>query len=85
MVETDYLTETGALWLEFVDVGAGSGGLTSTICRRIHDAGFKLKFRLWFVDLEPADPVRFFRERKSRGVVDSLLYLGDDYFSGESI
>jgi hypothetical protein len=79
LAEAYYLTETGALWLEFLDVGAGSGGLTSALCRQIHDAGFKLKFRLWFVDLEPADPVRFFRERKSRGSIDSLLYLGDDY------
>jgi hypothetical protein len=67
--------------LEFVDVGAGSGGLTSAICRQIHDAGFKLKFRLWFADLEPADPARFFGDRKLRGVVDSLLFLGDDYRS----
>ena len=80
-METDHLTDSGALWLELVDVGAGSGGLTSAICRQIHDAGFKLKFRLWFVDLEPADPARFFGDKKSRGVVDSLLYLGDDYRS----
>jgi hypothetical protein len=81
ILETDHLTDSGSLWLEFVDIGAGSGGLTSAICRQIHDAGFKLKFRLWFVDLEPADPARFFGDKKSRGVVDSLLYLGDDYRS----
>jgi len=81
ILEADQLTGSGSLWLEFVDVGAGSGGLTSAICRQIHDAGFKLKFRLWFVDLEPADPTRFFGDKKSRGVVDSLLYLGDDYRS----
>jgi hypothetical protein len=79
--ETDHLTDSGSPWLEFVDVGAGSGGLTSAICRQIHDAGFKSRFRLWFVDLEPADPARFFGDKKSRGVVDSLLYLGDDYRS----
>jgi hypothetical protein len=81
ILETNHLTDSGRLWLEFVDVGAGSGGLTSAICRQIHDAGFKLRFRLWFVDLEPADPARFFGDKKSRGVVDSLLYLGDDYRS----
>jgi hypothetical protein len=81
MVEADHLTDAGSLWLEFVDIGAGSGGLTSAICRHIHDRGFKLKFRLWFVDLEPADPARFFGDKESRGVVDSLLYLGDDYRS----
>ena len=71
----------GSLWLEFVDVGAGSGGLTSAICRQIHDAGFKQKFRLWFVDLDAANPARFFRDSKSRNIVDSLQYLGDDYRS----
>lgn len=68
-------------WLEFVDIGAGSGGLTAAICRQIHDAGFGLRLRLWFIDLEPADPTRFFGDRKSRGIVDSLQYLGDDYRS----
>jgi hypothetical protein len=81
ILETDHLTDSRVIWLEFVDIGAGSGGLTSTICRQIHNAGFKLKFRLWFVDLEPADPARFFGDKKSRVVVDSLLYLGDDYRS----
>jgi hypothetical protein len=79
MVESDQLTDSVSLWLEFVDVGAGSGGLTSAICRQIHDMGFKLKFRLWFVDLEIADPARFFGDKKLRRIVDSLSYLGDDY------
>ena len=48
IVEADQLTDSGTIWLEFVDVGAGSGGLTSAICRQIHDMGFKLRFRLWF-------------------------------------
>ena len=81
IVEADQLTDSGTLWLEFVDVGAGSGGLTSTICRQILDMGFKSKFWLWFVDLEPADPTRFFRDKKLRGIIDSLLFLGDDYRS----
>ncbi|MHB8105615.1 MAG: hypothetical protein ACYDG5_08805, partial [Dehalococcoidales bacterium] len=80
-LETDQLSDTESLWLEIVDVGAGSGGLTSAICRQFNDAGFKLKFRLWFVDLETANPARFFCDRKSRSVVDSLQYLGDDYRS----
>lgn len=41
--------------------------------------GFDPKFRLWFVDLEPADPTRFFRTKKLRSFVDSLTFLGDDY------
>jgi len=81
IVEADQLTDSGTRWLEFVDVGAGSGGLTAVICRQIHDMRFKLKFRLWFADLEPADPARFFRDKKLRGAVDSMLFLGDDYRS----
>jgi hypothetical protein len=81
ILEANQLTNPESPWLEFIDIGAGSGVLVSAICRQIHDAGFKLKFRLWFVDLEPADPARFFGDKKSRGVVDSLLYLGDDYRS----
>lgn len=79
VLQAEQLTDARCLWLEFVDVGAGSGGLASAICRQIHETGFKLKFRLWFVDLEPANPARFFGDKESRGVVDSLLYLGDDY------
>jgi len=81
ILETNQLAAPESPWLEFVDVGAGSGGLTSAICRQIHDAGFKSKFRLWFVDLEPADPARFFTDKKSRRIVDSLSYLGNDYRS----
>ncbi len=81
IVETDQLNDCRTLWLEFVDVGAGSGGLTSAVCRQIQKMGFKPKFRLWFVDMEPADPARFFRDRKLRSAVDSLLFLGDDYRS----
>ena len=31
------------------------------------------------MDLEPADPARFFRDKKIRGNVDSLSFLGEDY------
>lgn len=76
-------TESKTFALEFVDVGAGSGNLASAICRQIQvlgaSMGFNPKFRLWFVDLEPADPARFFRAKKLRGFVDSLTFLGDDY------
>jgi hypothetical protein len=81
ILEANQLTDSRFPRLELIDVGAGNGGLASAICRQIHDAGFKFKFRLWFVDLEPADPARFFGDKKSREVVDSLLYLGDDYRS----
>jgi len=81
IAKANQMDDSGTIWLEFVDVGAGSGGLTSAICRQIHDMGFKLRFRLWFIDLEPADPARFFRDTKLRGAVDSLSSLGDDYRS----
>jgi len=79
IIQATESSESETIFLELIDVGAGSGGLTSAICRQIHDMGFKLKFRLWFVDLEPADPARFFRDKKLRGTVDSLLFLSDDY------
>ena len=73
--------EAEATPLEFVDVGAGSGNLAASICRQILDMKLKPRFRLWFVDLEPANPVRFFRAKRLRTVVDSLSFLGDDYRS----
>ena len=75
--------ESGTIEVEFIDVGAGSGSLTSSLCRRIHAMGEAMGsstiFRVWYVDLEPADPVRFFRAKKLRRLVDSLTFLGDDY------
>jgi len=75
--------ESRTLPLERIDVGAGSGSLASSLCRQIHrlgtSMGFNPKFRLWFVDLEPADPARFFRAKRFRGLVDNLAFLGDDY------
>ncbi len=77
--------ESETILLELIDVGAGSGNLSAAICRQIQEigksAGFNPKFRLWFVDLEPADPARFFRDRELRGTIDSLTFLGDDYRS----
>jgi hypothetical protein len=67
--------------LELIDIGAGSGGLTASICRQILKMGIKPRFRLWFVDLEPSDPARFFRTKKIRAFIDSLTFLGDDYRS----
>ncbi len=70
---------TGVSSLEFVDIGAGSSSLTATLCHKIQETGFNLKFQLWFVDLEPADPARFFHNNNSKTFLDSLTYLGDDY------
>lgn len=75
--------EAKSFTLEFVDVWAGTGGLTSSLCRQIQvlgaSMGFIPRFRVWFVDLEPADPTRFFRAKKMSGAIDSLMFLGDDY------
>ena len=75
----------GTLLLELVDVGAGSGSLASRLCHYVQKVGaaegFTPKFRLWSVDLEIADPTRFFRKKNLRSLVDSLFYLGDDYRS----
>ena len=43
------------------------------------NTGINPRFRLWFVDLEPGDPVRFFRIKNIKGAIDSLEYAGDDY------
>jgi hypothetical protein len=64
---------------ELVDIGAGSGSLSAAICREIKNAGLKPRLRLWFVDLEPADPARFFRNKRLRVLADNLTFVGDDY------
>jgi hypothetical protein len=83
IIQASKLGKSGNIFLEFVDVGAGSGSLSAAISRQIQEmgksTGFSPKFRLWFVDLEPADPARFFRDKKIRGNVDSLSFLGEDY------
>jgi hypothetical protein len=81
ILDSDQLKGSEPHWLEFIDVGAGSGSLTSAVCRQIYDAGFQLKLRLWFTDLELADPARFFGDKKLRIIVDNLSFLGDDYRS----
>ena len=83
IIQAEKPIESNTFTLEFVDVGAGSGSLTSCLCHQIQalgaSRGFNPKFRLWFVDLEPADPARFFRAKKFRCFVDSLTFIGDDY------
>ncbi len=83
IMEANKQTESETACIELVDVGAGSGSLTSCICREIQEmtasTGFHPKLRLWFVDLEPSDPTRFFRAKRLRGLVDSLTFLGNDY------
>jgi hypothetical protein len=65
--------------LELADIGAGSGSLSAAICREIQNTDVTPKLRLWFVDLEPADPARFFRSEKLRAFTDNLNFIGDDY------
>jgi len=68
-----------AINLELADIGSGSGGLSAAICRKIYSLGVTPKLSLWFVDLEPADPARFFRNDKLRVFTDNLNFIGDDY------
>ncbi len=83
LMEANKLIEPGASYVEFVDVGAGSGSLVSAVCREIRQTAApmrsRLRFQLWFVDLETSDPARFFRAKNLRGLVDSPMYLGSDY------
>ena len=67
-----------AINLELADIGAGSGSLGAAICREIQITTTPT-LRLWFVDLEPADPARFFRNVKLRAFTDNLNFVGDDY------
>ena len=64
-----------------IDVGAGSGSLSATLCREILNLGLNPKFQFWFVDLEPADHIRFFRNSKLQDYLDNLTFLVDDYRS----
>ncbi|MBI4287577.1 MAG: hypothetical protein HY671_03990 [Chloroflexi bacterium] len=79
ILEANKPYESEKIALELVDVGAGSGSLSAAICHEILNEGLSPKFRLWFVDLEPANPTRFFRNRNIRIFVDNLTFLGDDY------
>lgn len=67
--------------LELVDVGAGTGALAATLCRHLSrdEQDSALSLRLWFVDICPTDPARFFATGDLRKAVDSLTYLGADY------
>jgi hypothetical protein len=69
--------------IELVDVGAGSGVLTAALCRKLLawsvDKGLSRALRVWFVDLCPADPARFFRDAHMREGTDSLAFVGVDY------
>ncbi|MBI4285957.1 MAG: hypothetical protein HY670_08710 [Chloroflexi bacterium] len=72
-------SKSGLYSLEFEDIGAGSGSLGAAICHEIQNLGFALKVRLHLIDLEPADPARFFRTKNTRNLLDNLTFLGDDY------
>ncbi len=68
-------------FLELVDVGAGTGALSAALCRHLLKAELTqaLGLRLWFVDICPASPARFFAVPSLHRVVDSLTYVGADY------
>ncbi len=83
MIEEETRSQSQTLTVEIVDVGAGSGSLAACLCRQVHGLGvmmgLSLRFRLWSVDLDPSDPARFLRDKRGRSLVDSLMFVGDDY------
>ncbi len=83
IIQASHPDPSGLMDLEIVDVGAGSGGLTSALSRKFvawcRAAGSSPRLRLWFVDLCLANPARFFRAASLRSSIDSLTFLGDDY------
>ena len=72
---------SGKLEVEFVDVGAGSGSLMSAICRQVlqSSAFDAFRIRVWSVDIQPFDPIRFYRALGLRESVDTLASIGADY------
>ena len=81
ILETCETSKTIAGSIEMIDVGAGSGGLTSIICSQILDMGFKPKFQFWFVDLDYADTTKFFRNKRLQAYLDNFTFLIDNYRS----
>ncbi|MBI4337877.1 MAG: hypothetical protein HY683_08645 [Chloroflexi bacterium] len=85
IIQSQQPIESGGLALEFVDVGAGSGSLTAALCRWVRGLTVpmrpNLKVRLWFVDLNLSDSARFFHNKRLRDLVDSLMFVEDDYRS----
>jgi len=83
IIQANKLDKSVDVSLELVDVGAGSGSLSSCMCQQVLDfgvaSGFNPRLQLWFVDLEPTDPTRFFRKKGLGNAVDNLTYLGCDY------
>ena len=88
LVRADLRSGAGEICVEIVDVGAGSGSLTASLCRQVlsiaESERLKVRFKLSFVDLQLADPTRFFQYGRLRGVVDGFTFIGEDYRSALS-
>ena len=69
--------------IELVDVGSGSGILSSRLCQQVRrslaNRGTASRFRVWMVDLTLSDPSRFFGGRQLRSSVDCVAVVGSDY------
>lgn len=83
MIQARRPASSQSFLIEFVDVGAGSGSLSANLCLQIQRLGTSIgilpKVRLWFVDLQSKDTTRFFRAKAVRSLVDSLMFVGEDY------
>lgn len=69
--------------IDLVDIGAGSGALLATICQHLvnwaRQQGLSPMFRIWLVDLSPADPAGVFKAAGLTAHIESLKTIGHDY------
>ena len=78
LLESNNAKRTDTITLELIDIGAGSGSVSGSICNEILHMNFKMKFLLWLVDLEPKNVTRFFGN-ETRITLDNIVFLGADY------
>lgn len=80
LVESDAGLRSDVRDVEFVEVGAGTGALTAAVSRQVRNSlRSGAKIRSWLVDLDAADPVRFFRHARLRATVDFVGFVAADY------
>jgi hypothetical protein len=69
--------------IEFVDIGAGSGALLAAVCQHLlnwaRQEGLSPLFRIWLIDISPADPSSVFQAAGLTGHIESLRIIGEDY------
>ncbi len=82
-VQSEWNKGSAGQTLEFVEVGSGSGSLTAGLCRRLLSAldqsTREVTLNLRFVDLDLAEPTRFFTAAPLQRQTDSLTFIASDY------